>query len=99
MAITWSRISSKVMVTPLYADAAWSRRCEHGQSRSGSLYRIWWTKESRKAWEARDAEVMPCSQRRGGLCHESFDRLSPPQTPRESGVHHVAHPTTHQKTR
>src|SRR6516225_4623135 len=48
MAIAWSRISSKVIVHPPDADTACSRRCGNGKSRSGSLYRRWVTKESRR---------------------------------------------------
>src|SRR5215471_18287857 len=48
MAIAWSRISSKVIAHPPYADTACSRRYGNWQSRSGSLYRRWVTKESRR---------------------------------------------------
>src|SRR5262245_30257608 len=98
MAIAWSRISSKVIAYPPYANEACSRRCEPGKNQSGSLYRFWVTKESRKSWEVSDAEVLSCSQRPGGMCHGSFDKRPPPQTPLEPGVHHVPRPTTYQKT-
>src|SRR5262245_35431669 len=37
MAIAWSRISSKVIATPLYADAACRRQCEHGKGCAGTF--------------------------------------------------------------
>src|SRR6516165_5232223 len=48
MAIAWSRISSKVIAHPPYAEAACSRRYGNWRGRSGSLYRRWVTKESRR---------------------------------------------------
>src|SRR6516164_7587574 len=52
MAIAWSRISSKVIAHPPYAEAACSRRCGNGTRRSGLLYRRWGTKESRRPGSA-----------------------------------------------
>src|SRR6516162_3554281 len=52
MAIAWSRISSKVIAHPPYAEAACTRRCGNGKSRLGSLYRTWMTKESRRPGRA-----------------------------------------------
>src|SRR4029453_9816541 len=36
MAIAWSRISSKVIASPSYADAACRRRCGHWHGHSGA---------------------------------------------------------------
>src|SRR5215468_3015217 len=52
MAIAWSRISSKVIAHPPEAEAACTRRCGNGKRRSGSLYRRWVTKESRRSGRA-----------------------------------------------
>ena len=52
MAMAWSRISSKVIAPPPYAEAACTRRCGNGKNRSGSLYRRWGTKESRRPGRA-----------------------------------------------
>src|SRR6516164_11731083 len=52
MAIAWSRISSKVIAHPPYAEAACTRRCGNGKRRSGSLYRRWVTKESSRGGSA-----------------------------------------------
>src|SRR6266571_2349073 len=99
MAIAWSSTSSKVIAHSPYAYEACRRRCWKETGRSGACIPHMVDKRKWEVLEVRDAEVMSCSQMRGGMCHESFDRLSPPQIHLEPGEHHVPRPTTHQKTR
>src|SRR5438309_12086267 len=80
MAIAWSRISSKVITTPLYADATCSRRRGNGQIHSGAFIPQMGEKRKQEVLGARDAEVTLCAQTRGGMCHECVDRLPPAET-------------------
>src|SRR5712691_6603613 len=84
MAIAWSRISSKVIAHPPYADAACRRRCGNGESRSGVCIPHMVDKRKQEVLGARDAEVTPRSQMRGGMCHVRLDRLPPLQTHTEA---------------
>src|SRR2546422_6222930 len=68
MAIAWSRISSKVIATPLYADAACRRRCEHGKGYSGTFIPHMVDRRKQEVLGARDAAVTPCLQTQGGVC-------------------------------
>src|SRR2546423_618250 len=69
MAIAWSRISSKVIATtPLYADAACRRRCEHGKGYPGTFIPHLVDRRKQEVLGARDAAVTPCSQTQGGVC-------------------------------
>src|SRR4051812_879660 len=66
MAIAWSRISSKVIVHPPYAEAACSRRCAHRQSRSDVCIPHMVDRRKQEVLGVRDAAVTPLSQTRGG---------------------------------
>src|SRR4029434_3695215 len=81
MAIAWSRISSKVIAHPPEADEACSRRCGNWHGRSGVLIPHLVAKRKQEVLGARDAEVTPFSQTRGGMCHVRLDRLPPHKTP------------------
>src|SRR5712692_4222100 len=80
MAIASSRISSKVIATPLYADEACRRRCGNGKSRSDVCIPHTVDKRKQEVLGAYDAAVTPCSQTRGGMCHVRLGRLQPPKT-------------------
>src|SRR5215510_4286610 len=99
MAIAWSRISSKVIAHPPYADAAYKRRCRNKTGRSDPCIPHIVDKRKQAVLEAHDAEVMPFSQIPGGMCHGHLGRLRPPKPPRNTGAHHVSHHTIRQKTR
>src|SRR5713101_4632809 len=61
MAIAWSRISSKVIAHPPYADAACRRRYGNGESRSGVCIPHMVDKRKQEVLGARDAKEAPLS--------------------------------------
>src|SRR4029450_8272363 len=79
MAIAWSRISSKVIAHPPYADGAYRRRCRNKPSCSRPCIPHIVDKRKQEVREAHDAEVTPFSQMRGGMRREPRVRLHPPK--------------------
>src|SRR5215831_9882414 len=62
MAIAWSRISSKVIAHPPYADAACRRRCGNGTGCSGAFIPHMVDQRKPQVLGVHDADVMPSSQ-------------------------------------
>src|SRR6266581_1581946 len=73
MAMAWSRISSKVIAHPPFAEAAYRRRCGNGTGRSDACIPHRGNKRKQEVLGACDAEEMPFSQTRGGMCHVCLD--------------------------
>src|SRR6266566_7787022 len=80
MAIAWSRISSKVIAHPPYADEACRRRCGNGTGRSGVFIPHMVDKRKQEVLGACDAEVTPCSPTREYMCRVRLGRLQPHKT-------------------
>src|SRR5215475_9248019 len=99
MAIAWSRISSKVIVDPPYADEACSRRGGNWQGRLDVCIPQMAARRKPEVLGARDAAVTPLSQPRGRMCHVCVDILHPAEPSRSTGAHHVPKHTMHEKTR
>src|SRR5215216_3306744 len=103
MAIAWSRISSKVIATPLYADAACRRRCGNGKSRSDACIPQMVDKRKQEVLGARDAEATPIlTDARREVSHVRR-HSSPDRDPHEAQEHtmspHKRDATQHAKAR
>src|SRR2546422_7888544 len=80
MAITWSRISSKVIAHPPYTNKVCRRWYENRKGYSGAF--IPHIVDKRKQEVLREVTLFP--QTRGGLCHARLSRLQLPKTRTES---------------
>src|SRR5262244_3572418 len=65
MVIAWSRISSKVIAHPPYADEGCRRQCENWQGRSGAFIPHVVDKRKQEVLGVRDAAMMPLSRTLG----------------------------------
>src|SRR5215831_13712661 len=99
MAIAWSRISSKVIAHPLYADAACSRRCGNGTGRSGICIPHMVGKRKQEVLGARYTESTPLPQARRACVACAWADCHRKRPTRNEGTHHVSSQTIHEKTR
>src|SRR5213596_696285 len=97
MAIAWSRISSKVIAHPPYADAACRRRCGNWQGRSGVCIPHMVDKRKQEVLGAHDAEVTPFSPTRRGMCRVRLADVNHKRPKRRSAPCPHAH-ETHKNT-
>src|SRR5262245_18846087 len=86
MDIAWSRISSKVIAIPPYVEAACTRLCGNGQSRSDVCIPHMVDQRKQEVLGARYTESMPCAQRPKGLYHERLDCLPLPPHGSQEGA-------------
>src|SRR5262245_24540302 len=99
MAITWSRISSKVIATPPYADVACKRRCGNEQGRSGVGIPHIVDERKPEVRGARDATAVLGSQMHGVCVTSAWTSCTHQRHSGNTGAHHVPHHTICQKTR
>src|SRR5262245_10870983 len=99
MAIAWSRISSKVIATPLYAAEAYRRRCGNGTRHSDGWIPYMMDKRKQEVLGVRDAAVTLLSQARGGCVTCTWASFTRQRPSRSTGAHHVPKLTMHEKAR
>src|SRR6516162_214444 len=98
MAIAWSRISSKVIATPLSAAEADRRRCGNGTRGSDVCIPHMVNKGKQEVLGVRDAAGMRFSHMRGGTGMDAGAYFNGTRPPWWKGVPHVSSPTMHTKT-